>query len=506
MPFLRSIISWLIIKRMTQIELMRKYPFDVQRETFQKLITTAKDTEFGRLYDFQSIDSYETFRSRIPIQHYEDIQPYVMRLMKGEQNILWPSEIRWFAKSSGTSSDKSKFIPVSRESLEECHFGGGKDMYAIYMTHFPETNIFKGKTLALGGSHQVNNFSNESFYGDLSAVMIKNLPFWADFKRTPGNDIALLPEWDEKIDMMAKATSGENVTSIAGVPSWTLVLLKRILELNGTDSIEGIWPNLELFIHGGVSFKPYRDYFKRIILSSSVSYLETYNASEGFFAIQDDFSCESLLLMLDYGIFYEFIPLDRLQDDPPPAMNIEDVKTGVNYAMIISTNAGLWRYVIGDTVVFDSVSPFRLRITGRIKHFINAFGEELIVDNAEKALEIACSRTGTVIREYTAGPVFMDEQTKGCHEWLFEFINPPPSFEHFLELLDNALKTLNSDYEAKRYKNLTLDFPKATILPDGTFYQWLKSKGKLGGQNKVPRLANHRDYINEILNLARLEK
>ena len=501
MPIINSIISWINIKRMSQIDLFRKYPVDVQFETLSKLLKKAKNTELGKKYDFESISSIDDFQSRIPLQDYEELKLSVDRLRKCEQNILWPSEIKWFAKSSGTTCDKSKFIPVSKEALEECHFRGGKDIIAIYTSLLPNNNLLKGKALALGGSHYVNEFNNASYYGDLSAVLMQNLPFWAEFMRTPNLEIALMDEWESKIEKMAQATLKENVTSIAGVPSWTLVLLKRILEITGKTNISEIWPNIELFAHGGVCFTPYRDQFKKLISSPNMNYLETYNASEGFFAIQDELNSSDMLLMLDYGIFYEFIPMDEFHKESPKASTIGEVEVGKNYALVITTNAGLWRYIIGDTVKFTSLYPHKIVITGRTKHFINAFGEELIIENAEKALKVACEKTNAQIREYTAGPVFMTESNKGSHEWLFEFSKPPLNMDYFMEVLDNALKANNSDYEAKRYKNLSLDFPCYRILPDGTFYSWLKVKGKLGGQHKIPRLANHREYLDELINM-----
>jgi hypothetical protein len=486
---------------MNQIDLIRKYPVEVQNETLFKLINTAKNTEWGKKYDYKSINTYNKFRDRIPQQDYEDIKQYVIRLRQGEQNLLWPSEIKWFAKSSGTTNDKSKYIPVSREAMEECHFSGGKDIYALFTSQFPESNYLKGKALALGGSHQINNFSNESYYGDISAVMINNLPFWADLKKTPHSDIALIPDWEEKIEKMARSTIAENVTNLAGVPSWMMVLAKHILEITGKNNLLEVWPNLELFVHGGISFIPYRESFKKLIPSENMKYMETYNASEGFFAIQDDLSSNDMLLMLDYGIFYEFIPMEKISEKNPPAISIQDVELNKNYAIVISSNAGLWRYMLGDTIKFTSKEPFKIIITGRIKHFINAFGEELIIDNAEKALEKACAKTGARIREYTASPVFMNSDNKGRHQWLFEFDKNPDNMEYFMELLDNALKALNSDYEAKRFKNLTLDFPQAEIAKQGLFYNWMKSKNKLGGQNKVPRLVNNREYMEELIKL-----
>jgi len=501
MPIINSIVSWLNIKRLHQIDLFMKYPFDVQRETLLKLINRAANTEFGKKYNFSKIDSIHKFQKQVPVQSYDDLKYFILRVMEGEQNLLWSSEIKWFAKSSGTTSDKSKFIPVSMEALEECHFRGGKDTIAIYTQNFPNTKILKGKGLTLGGSHKISSYSNQSYYGDLSAILIENLPFWANFIRTPSQEVALMDEWEEKLDMITRETLKENVTNIAGVPSWNLVLINYILEFAGKSHLLEIWPNLELFTHGGVSFSPYRDQFKKVIPSDSMNYMEVYNASEGFFALQNDPSHDDMLLMLDYGVFYEFIPVDDLESHDPTAFTIAEVEKNINYAMIITTNGGLWRYLIGDTVVFTSVYPHKIKISGRTKHFINAFGEEIIIDNAEKALKIACEKTNSSINEYTAAPIYMSGRSKGSHEWLIEFENPPESIEYFTRILDNALCSINSDYEAKRYKNITLEMPVIRNLEKGTFYKWLSSKGKLGGQNKVPRLSNERKYVDEILKL-----
>lgn len=503
MPILNSIVTWLNVKRLHQIELFKSYPFNVQQDTLLRLLQKSTDTEWGRKYNYAAISSIREFQDTVPLQTYDDIRPYVDRLREGEFNILWPGEIKWFAKSSGTTSDKSKFIPVSKDTLEDCHFRAGKDVLALYTTHYPETKIFTGKGLTLGGSHRINNFSNQSFYGDLSAILIENLPFWADFIRTPKADIALMEKWEEKIEKIAESTVKENVTNIAGVPSWNLVLMKYILDYTGKSNLLEVWPNLELFTHGGVSFAPYREQFKRLIPSETMHYMETYNASEGFFAIQDDPNRDDMLLMLDYGIFYEFIPLDQVSHAHPEVFTIENVEPNRNYAMVITTNSGLWRYIIGDTVVFTSLSPHRIKISGRTKHYINAFGEELIIDNAEKALVIACEKTGAHIREYTAGPVYMEENANGTHEWLIEFEKEPESLEYFATVLDNALCSVNSDYEAKRYKNITLRFPIVQKVKNGLFFEWMKQKGKLGGQNKVPRLANNRQYIEELLKIEK---
>jgi hypothetical protein len=500
MEILNSIFSWIIKKRIHQIELFKKYPHEVQLEWFSKLINAATETEWGHKYDFSSIRKIKDFQQRVPLQDYDSLKPYIERQQKGEKNILWPGEIKWFAKSSGTTSDKSKFIPVSIESLEECHYKGGKDMLSIYYNLKDESKLFSGKSLIVGGSSQINHFSPDSYYGDLSAIIIRNLPFWVEHKRTPDISIALMSEWEEKIEKMAETTSKEDVTNISGVPSWTLVLLKRILEITGKKSIKEVWPNLELYIHGGVNFTPYREQYHKIIPEGTINYMETYNASEGFFGIQDDLLKEELLLMLDYGIFYEFIPLSEINKENPPTLTLDEVSTGVNYALVISTNGGLWRYKIGDTVEFTSIYPYKIKVTGRTKHFINVFGEELIEENAENALKIACEKTESIIREYTAGPVYMSDKNAGSHEWLIEFEKKPNNIEYFTEVLDNALKSLNSDYEAKRHKNMALKQPVVKEIPQGTFYGWMKYRGKLGGQNKIPRLSNNRNYIQQIYN------
>jgi hypothetical protein len=489
-------------QRIHQIELFMKYPHDVQADWFKKLIDTGKDTEWGLRYDYKSIVSPDDFRNRLPISNYEDLRDDITRLRQGEQNIFWPTDIKWFAKSSGTTGDKSKFIPVSTESLEECHFKGGKDMLSIYCNNHPDTNIFGGKGLTLGGTHQVGEFENSSYYGDLSAILMEHLPFWVHIIRTPDLSIALMDEWESKIDAIAKATINEDVTNLSGVPSWTLVLIKYILEVTGKKTLDEVWPNLEVFFHGGVNFAPYRDQFKALIPSSKMNYLETYNASEGFFGIQDTNNPGEFLLMLDYGVYYEFMPMDELGSDNPKTILLHEVKLHTNYALIITTNAGLWRYRIGDTVMFTSLSPYRVQITGRTKSFINAFGEELMVDNADKALVIACKKTGASVHEYTAAPVFMTGNDSGAHEWLIEFEKQPENPDYFAECLDNALKSLNSDYEAKRYKDLALKEPVLRVMPQGTFYKWLKFKNKLGGQNKVPRLNNDRKMLEEVLSLV----
>src|SRR5471030_2501166 len=504
MTIFNSVFTWFMKKRIHQIELFMKYPNEVQEEWFEQLIALASNTEWGKKYGYKNITTLHEFKNRVPIQNYDTLKPYIERMLKGEKNVLWPSEIRWFAKSSGTTNDRSKFIPVSEEALEECHFKGGKDLLTIYFNNRPDTRMFTGKILTLGGSHQVSQLSADTSFGDLSAVIMKNLPLWAEFSRTPNLDITLMENFEEKIEKVAMATKDVNVTSLGGVPTWNILLLKRILEITGKKNILEVWPNMELYFHGAVNFTPYREQFKKLIPNDSMYYLETYNASEGFFGIQDSYESGDMLLMLDYGIFYEFLPLENIGEDNPKTLTLDEVELNKNYALIISTNAGLWRYMIGDTIRFSSISPYRIQITGRTKHFINAFGEELIIDNAERALAEACQQTGAIIREYTAAPVYFNDHECGAHEWIIEFEQKPPEFDRFVDLLDETLRRINSDYDAKRFKDMALRRPIVHRAPQGTFFNWMKEKGKLGGQHKVPRLANDREYIDSILLMMEL--
>jgi hypothetical protein len=501
MAILNSIFTWIMKKRIHQIELFKKYPHDVQNEWFQSLISTAQATEWGKKYEYETILTPKTFKERVPLQDYNSLKPYIDRMLKGEQNILWPSEIKWFAKSSGTTSDRSKFIPVSKEALEDCHYQGGKDMLAVYCYNRPNTRIVTGKTVVLGGSSEIININSNSYYGDLSSIILRNLPFWAEYNRTPNLEVTLNPNFEEKIETTAQLTAKENITNLSGVPTWNIVLAKRILEITGKSNLLEVWPNLEFYSHGGVSFKPYREQFKKLIPSDDMYYLENYNASEGYFALQDEPNSEDLLLMLDYGIYYEFLPVENLHDEHPRTLELGEVELGKNYAMVISTNAGLWRYLVGDTIKFVSLDPYRIQITGRTKQYINTFGEELIVDNADQALEHACLQTGAIVRDYTAGPVYFSEGKSGAHEWMIEFEKQPADFDLFCQSLDQKLREINSDYDAKRFKDLALGFPIIHNLPDGTFYRWMKERGKLGGQNKVPRLANERTYLEAIAKL-----
>ncbi|MDH5599463.1 MAG: GH3 auxin-responsive promoter family protein [Cyclobacteriaceae bacterium] len=508
MKIINSILAWVMKKRMHQIELFIKYPHDVQEEIFKNLLRTAADTEFGRKYDFKSIDTLKAYQERVPVQSYEDIYPYINRVMKGEQQILWPSEIKWFAKSSGTTNARSKFIPVSVEALEDCHFKGGKDMLSLYINNYPETQLFTGRGLAIGGSHQINEYdpNANSYYGDVSAVIMQNLPLWAQIIRTPSLDLALMDKWEEKIEKMAEATAEVNVTNLSGVPTWTILLLQKIMQLKGTNDIRDVWPNLEAFFHGAVSFEPYRKLFKALIPGKGMNYMETYNASEGFFGIQDKTDSNELLLMLDYGIYYEFIPFEEIENEHPKIINLGEVEVGKNYAMVISTNGGLWRYSIGDTVRFTSLNPFRIKISGRTKHFINAFGEEVIIENADEAISKASIATGGIIDNYTAAPIYFEGKSKGGHEWIIEFKKQPDSMERFALILDETLREINSDYDAKRYMDLALQAPVIHNVPEGTFYQWMSKRGKLGGQNKVPRLSNTREYVDDILILVNKQR
>jgi hypothetical protein len=498
MAIIPSIIKQFYKKRISQIEHFKKYPVETQQENLFRIIAAAVPTVWGRKYDYSSVRSVKEYQSRVPVRTYEEYLPYIERLRKGESNLTWPGDIKWFAKSSGTTSTKSKFIPISKESLQGCHYQAAKDILAIYIFNNPDTRIFSGKALTLGGSNKINQFNNKSICGDLSAVLIWNAPFYIEFVRTPKQKIALIEDFEKKLDLITKTTVNQNVTSFSGVPSWYLTLIKHVLDFAGKSSLLDVWPCLEVFFHGGISFTPYREIYKKLIPGDQMHYMETYNASEGFFGIQDDPRKSDLLLMLDYGIFYEFIPSNKLDSDSPPVYPLGEVEKGVNYAIIISTNGGLWRYLIGDTIVFTCTDPYRFRISGRTKHFINAFGEEVIVENADKALEAACRVTGSIVTEYTAGPVYMGAATRGTHEWIIEFEKTPDDINKFTDILDSTLKSINSDYEAKRYKDINLVRPVVKSVPQGTFNLWLKSKNKLGGQNKVPRLSNTREVIEEL--------
>jgi hypothetical protein len=469
-----------------------------QREVLQELVTAAQYTEFGKRYKFNRLFSLKAFKQTVPVYEYDDLKPYILRMMNGEENILWNTPIEWFAKSSGTTSDKSKFIPLSKESLEENHFQGSKDVLTMYYKNFPDSDLLTGKGLVIGGSHQVNKMNENVQYGDLSAVLMQNSPVWSNWIRTPELSIALMDEWEGKIEQLARSTITENVTSISGVPTWTLVLIKRILEISGKQYLSEVWPHLELYIHGGVSFVPYMEQFKKLI-GKDINYLEIYNASEGFFAANAIPGDDGMLLFTQHGIFYEFMPVEEYGKKFPDTVGLGKVALHKNYALVISTTGGLWRYIIGDTVQFTSLNPYKIKVSGRLKHYMNAFGEEVIVDNTDKAIACACEKTGAVVNDYTAAPVYFSNNSNGAHEWLIEFDKAPADLKLFTYELDTALKSLNSDYEAKRYKDIALRMPILHAVRKGVFNEWLKSKGKLGGQHKVPRLSNERILLEEIL-------
>ena len=501
MPF-NSLFSWFIKKRIHQIDLFKKYPFEVQDEVLKNLIEHGVNTEWGKKYGYQHIKSYQDFNQKVPLTNYEMLEPYISRLLNNEQNLLWDTEIKWFAQTSGTMSATIKFLPVSKESLEGCHYKGGKDLLSLYYNQIPGRKLYKGKHLILGGSAKVNYLNSDSYFGDLSAIILKNMPWWAELRRTPAKKIALMSEWEAKIEKLAESTINQDIYILAGVPSWTLILCNRVLEITGKKHLREVWPNLELFMHGGVNFEPYRNQFKKLIPFEDMNYVETYNASEGFFGIQDDFKIDELLLMLDYGTFFEFIPMGKFNGvDSKIVLPLEKVELGVNYALVVTTNAGLWRHIIGDTIRFTNKTPFRFKITGRTKSFINAFGEKLVVENAESAIKIACEKTNAQIMEYTVAPVYMKDKNIGTHEWLIEFKVTPKSISDFAKILDDELRILNTDYNVKRTDDFTLTAPVVNKAPRGLFENWLKQKGKLGGQHKVPRLCNDRNLMEELKNI-----
>ncbi len=496
-----KLVTPLFNSRLKAIDLYTTHAGDIQQRVMMHLLRYAEGTEWGKKYDFKSIHNYQDFKDRLPIQTYDDIKSYVDRTRHGEQNLLWPSDIRWFAKSSGTTNDKSKFLPVSKEGLQDTHYRGGADVVALYLRMNPESRMFSGKGLILGGSHSPNYNTKHSLVGDLSAILMQNINPLVNLVRVPSKKIALMDEWESKIEAIANSTIHQNVTNLSGVPSWFLVLIKHILKQTGKQTLEEVWPNLEVFFHGGVAFTPYVEQYKQVIHSPKMHYIETYNASEGYFGTQSTLDDPSMLLMIDYGVFYEFIPLEDVGTDNPRTYCLDEVELNKNYAMVISTSCGLWRYMIGDTVMFVHKNPYKFNITGRTKHFINAFGEELIVDNAEKGLAKACAATGALVTDYTAAPVFMDARAKCRHQWLIEFSKQPDSIDKFASVLDSALKEVNSDYEAKRWKDIALQPLELIPARKGLFHDWLANKGKLGGQHKIPRLSNNRDYIEEMLEL-----
>ncbi|MBP9481972.1 MAG: GH3 auxin-responsive promoter family protein [Parabacteroides sp.] len=499
MDFLTKTVLPFFRYRLKQIESHVMHADAVQQKQLSRLIDVSKQTEWGKKYDYKSIRNYETFQERIPIQQYDDVKPYVERMLQGEQGLIWPTPVKWFAKSSGTTNDKSKYLPVSKEILWRCHYKGGFDAVALYLGNNPSSNFFGRKGLILGGSHKPVALNQHAHCGDLSAVLLQQLNPLVNLVRVPPKRIILMDEWESKIKAIVENTWNKDLNSISGVPSWMLVLIKALLERTGKESLTEVWPNLEVFFHGGISFSPYRAQYKALIPSDKMHYVETYNASEGFFGIQSDLNDPSMLLTLDYGIFYEFIPMSEIEREQPTVLPLEAVATGVNYAMVITTCGGLWRYLIGDTIRFTSTNPYKFIITGRTKHFINAFGEELMVDNADKGMARACELTGAKVKEYTAAPQFMLNAAQGKHQWFIEFEKMPSSLSEFARILDSTLQQLNSDYEAKRYRGMSLLPPEIIPAREGVFYEWLKEKGKLGGQHKIPRLSNQRTHIDQLL-------
>ncbi len=502
MNLLSKSISFLARMRYSRIHNWINHPAAAQREVLQCLISDAQYTVFGKQYDFAKMFTVKEFKERVPLCDYEQMSPYIERMMQGEENVLWNTPVNWFAKSSGTSNNKSKFIPVSEESLQENHFKASKDVLTKYYNNFPSSDLLTGKSLVVGGSHQISQLSDDIQCGDLSAVLMQNSPFWGQWLRTPELSIALLDEWENKIEKLAQATAVENVTMLAGVPTWTLLLLKRILEITQKQTIKEVWPNLELYINGGVSFIPYRKQFENII-GKQINYLEIYNASEGFIAGQEKPDDDGLLLFTEHGIFYEFLPVEEYKRTNPKTLGLKAVQLNKNYAIVISTTGGLWRYIMGDTVEFTSLNPYKIKITGRIKHYMNAFGEEVIVDNADVAIAAAALKTNSIVKDYTAAPIHFTANNNGAHEWLIEFDKAPKNLSVFAKEMDAALKAVNSDYEAKRHKDIALRMPVVHAMKTGTFNAWLRSKGKVGGQHKVPRLSNDRKIVEEILALQK---
>jgi hypothetical protein len=496
-----TLASWFLKRRIEHIGQFSDHPHETQARVFRNLIERGRETAWGRAHGFADLRSPEQFRQQIPVSTYEQLFPWIERAIQGEADVLWPGRVSWFAKSSGTTNDRSKYIPVTADALEFCHYSAGQDMLSVYLHNQPDSKLFTGKSLSIGGSHAPSPFNSQARVGDVSAVILENLPPFFEMVRAPRKEVALIPSWEDKLGAMAREVDHENITALVGVPTWTIALIRHLIETRRLSSILDLWPNLELYVHGGVSFEPYRNQFQSVIPSRSMRYLDCYNASEGFFAFQAGAEDRDMLLLLDYGIYYEFIPVEALDEAQPRACELGEVELGRNYALLISTNAGLWRYLIGDTVMFTSLRPYKIRVTGRTKQYINVFGEELMVDNAEQAITAAAAATHAEIVNYTAGPIFPESGAHGGHEWLIEFSVMPDSLESFGQQLDAVLKSLNSDYEAKRAGGLAIGAPLIRALPEGTFYQWMKQRGKLGGQHKVPRLSNERRYIEEILAL-----
>ena len=498
---LTNIIRPIFSSRLRELDRYATQAQQLQLNVLKRLLSKASDTKWGHQHAYSNTLSYERFAQQTPVNTYEDLKGYIDEMRQGKTDLLWPGRVKWYAKSSGTTNDKSKFIPVSKDGLHDIHYAGGTDCVTWYLRNNPKSRLFDGKALILGGSHAPNYNQKNSLVGDLSAILIENINPLVNLVRTPQKKTALLSDFEIKRTRIAQEAIKKNVTNLSGVPSWMMSVLNRVLEISGANNISEVWPNLEVFFHGGVAFNPYREQYRHLIPSEGMHYMETYNASEGFFGLQDNPADPAMSLMVDYGVFYEFIPMDEFDNEHPSVLPLWDVEVGKNYAMVISTSCGLWRYLIGDTIRFTQKNPYKFIITGRTKFFINAFGEELIVDNAEKGLAEACAQTGAQVLEYTAAPVFMDEHGKCRHQWLIEFSEEPEDINTFAHILDQALQKINSDYEAKRYKDITLQPLEIIKARSGVFNDWLRQKGKLGGQHKIPRLSNKREYIEQILAL-----
>ena len=502
MGIIDSIGNLVMKNRIEDLENSVNNPHETQQKVLQQLLESTKDTYYGRKFHFKDIQNYRQFLEQVPLNNYEDLSPYIELILKGEKNVLWPTPIKWFAKSSGTTGATSKIIPVSTEGLEQCHYQGGRDMLALYIRNYPDAKLFSGKNLSIGGSQEAKQSNNNDHYiANISAIVMKNLPFWAQFGRTPGLEVTMMNNWEEKIKKIAEITSHQRVTSLAGSPMWMLLLLQYIIKEQKITYIQDVWPDLEVFFHGSVSFAPYRPLFEELDRNKSLRYFEIFNATEGFFGLQDQKDDPSLLLMLNYGIFYEFIPEKEFLSENPRVIPLSEVEIGKNYSMVISTNSGLWRYKIGDTIKFTSTSPYRFTISGRTKHCINVFGEDLFAEHAEKAISQTCRDTGAILRDFTAAPYFYDRRKKGYHEWLIEFVRSPESMEKFTDVLDIELGKYNDDYASKRKNDIAIERPVVREMPEGTFYEWLKRKNKLGGQHKVPRLSNSREFVEELLKI-----
>ena len=494
--------GWYLRQRLRTLDAVAARPVETQRRWLMKLIQRAESTEFGRAHGFVDIESPERFAKRVRVQDYESLKPQIERMMRGEEDILWRGRVKYFSKSSGTTSDRSKYLPVSDENLRDCHIRGTWDTMSFFYDQVPNARQFAGKSLLMGGNLEQYQDRPGTITGDISAIMIDNMPGVARPFFTPDFETALLSNFEEKLARMVEIVSREkDLAMIGGVPTWTVVFFRKILEHTGAAHLLEVFPNLQGYIHGGVSFTPYREQFRRFLPDENFAYQEIYNASEGYFAAQSDFSNPDggMRLLLDNGVYYEFLPMDQWDAEFPVALTLDQVQIGVDYALLITTNAGLWRYRIGDTIEFTSLDPHTIRVTGRTKQFINAFGEEVMVHNTDQALHVACEQMGCAVSDYTVAPIYFQRGERGGHEWLVEFEQPPAEPERFADLLDEELQRINSDYAAKRTADLALERLQLRVLPPGSFNRWLKQKGKLGGQHKVPRLANERKYVEEIL-------